>query len=133
VTGLTNGTQYRFRVQAVNALGVSGFSKVTNPVIPMPPVVPGAPTIGLAVAGNAQASVSWTAPASDGGSAITGYVVTPYVGYYALPSQAFGSTATTQAITGLTNGTQYRFRVRAVNAVGTGGYSTVTNPIVPTA
>jgi hypothetical protein len=34
-------------------------------------------------------------------------------------------------VTGLTNGTTYRFRVRAINAVGTGGYSKATNPVTP--
>jgi hypothetical protein len=76
--------------------------------------------------------VSWAAPVTDGGSAITGYVVTPYVGYSPRPAQTFGSTATTQVVTGLVNGTQYRFRVQAINAIGTGGYSTVTNPVTPT-
>ena len=47
------------------------------------------------------------------------------------PSKTFSSTATTQTITGLVNGTKYRFRVQAINAVGTGGYSTVTNPVTP--
>jgi hypothetical protein len=77
--------------------------------------------------------VSWTAPSSDGGSPITGYVVTPYIGYFPLPSRTFNSQATTQVITGLTNGRTYRFRVRAINAVGTSGYSKVTNPVTPTA
>jgi hypothetical protein len=33
----------------------------------------------------------------------------------------------------LDNGTQYRFRVQAINAIGTGGYSTASNPVTPTA
>jgi subtilisin-like proprotein convertase family protein len=95
---------------------------------------PDAPTIiRNATAGDGFATVSWTAPASDGGSAITGYVVTPYIGYFPLVPQVFSSTATTQVVTGLTNGTQYRFRVQAVNAVGTSGYSTVTNLVTPSA
>ena len=65
---------------------------------------------------------------SDGCSPITGYVVTPYVGYFPLPATTFNSTATTQTLTRLTIGTSYRFRVQAINAVGTSGYSKVTNP-----
>jgi hypothetical protein len=94
--------------------------------------VPEAPTIiRNATAGVGEATVSWTAPASDGGSPIIGYVVTPYVGYSPRPSTTFLSTSTTQTITGLVNGTQYRFRVQAINAVGISGYSTVTNPVTP--
>ena len=126
---LTNGTLYRFRVRAINAAGVGDASKVSNPVTPR--TVPGAPTIGTAAAGNARATVTWTPPASDGGAPITPYVVTPYVGYWPLPSQTFGPSARTATVTGLTNGTTYRFRVQAVNSAGHGAYSTVTNPIIP--
>jgi glucose/arabinose dehydrogenase len=92
---------------------------------------PSAPTIGSAVAGNGEATVSWTAPTSNGGSPITGYVVTPYVGFVGGTPTVFGSTSTTQTITGLTNGSTYRFRVQATNAIGTSGYSKVTNPVTP--
>ena len=67
-----------------------------------PRTVPGAPTGVLATAGDASAVVSWAAPASDGGSGISGYTVTAAPG---------GATATTTAtVTGLTNGTPYTFR-----------------------
>ncbi|MFZ6002783.1 MAG: FG-GAP-like repeat-containing protein [Actinomycetota bacterium] len=131
VTGLTNGTAYRFRLRALNANGPGGYSKATNPVVPAI-VVPGPPTIGAAVGGDGVATVSWTAPASTGGSPITAYVITPYIGYFPLASQTFSATSTSRLVTGLANGTTYRFRVRAVNAVGMGGYSKVTNPVTPT-
>jgi hypothetical protein len=57
--------------------------------------------------------------------------VTPYVGYIEHPSTTFSSTATTQTVTGLINGKTYRFRVRAINAIGTGAYSTASNPATP--
>ena len=131
VTGLTDGTTYRFRVRALNTVGAGGYSTISNAVTPTP--LPGPPTIGSATAGNGQATVSWTAPASEGATPITSYVVTPYIGYFPLSPVTFSSTATTQIVTGLTNGTTYRFRVRATNASGTGQYSTVTNPVTPTA
>ena len=93
---------------------------------------PGAPTIGAAVGGNRSATISWTPPASDGGATITAYVVTPYIGYFPLRPSIFASPATTETITALANGTQYRFRVQAVNAVGTSPYSKVTSIVVPT-
>ena len=64
-------------------------------------------------------------------SPIIGYVVTAYVGYNPVKVRIFVSTLTTQTVTGLTNGTTYRFRVRAFNAYGVSGYSTVTNPVTP--
>jgi len=133
ITGLTVGTTYRFRVRAFNDAGVGDFSKITNPVIPMAPTVQSAPTIVGAVAGNSQATVSWTAPTFDGGADLLGYMVTPYIGFGARPPQFFPSSATTQTITDVWNGITYRFRVQAVNAVGLSAYSKVTNPVTPTA
>jgi alpha-tubulin suppressor-like RCC1 family protein len=132
VTGLVNGTQYRFRVQAQNAIGVGGFSTASNPVTPAAPMAPGAPTIGTATAGGGTATVSWTAPASDGGSPIRGYVVTPYIGYTSQGPRYFVSSDTTQTVSGLTPGTTYRFRVRAFNAVGVSGFSLASSAVVPT-
>ena len=75
MTGLTNGTAYTFTVAAINAIGTGAASAQSNAVTPA--TVPGAPTIGTATRGNASATVTWTAPASNGGAVITGYVVTP--------------------------------------------------------
>ena len=84
-----------------------------------PSNAPTAPTIGTATAGNGEATVSWTAP--TGGS---GTIVRYYVSYYVNGSfqdfQPFDSTATTQTVTGLTNGVTYSFTVIA-------GYSNNTN------
>jgi hypothetical protein len=124
VTGLTNATTYTFRVAAKNAIGTGPQSVTTTPIVVGAPSKPGAPT---AIPGNAQATVSWNAPAPNG-SAITAYVVTPYVGATAQAARSFNSTATTQIITGLTNKTSYTFNVAAKNARGTGPPS-VTAPI----
>ncbi len=93
--------------------------------------VPGAPTSVAATAGNASAGVSWTAPGSNGGSAITNYVVTPYIGAVAQPATTVGNVTST-TISGLTNGTTYAFRVATTNAVGTGPQSTASNAVSPT-
>ena len=87
--------------------------------------VPGAPTGLTATPGNAQVSLSWTAPSSTGGSPLTNYLVD-----YQLTSTStwtqFGlptSTSTTATVTGLTNGSAYNFEVYAVNAIGTSASS----------
>ncbi len=89
--------------------------------------VPGAPGGVTAVAGNGQASVSWSAPSSDGGSAILAYTVTASPG----GSQVTVGVATSALVTGLANGTAYMFTVHARNAVGNGPESNPSNSITP--
>ena len=72
--GLTNGTAYTFTVTATNAIGTGIASAPSNSVTPA--TLPGAPTAPAAIAGNAQAAVAFSAPASNGGSAVTSYTVT---------------------------------------------------------
>ena len=117
VTGLSTGffgsSRYAFRVQAINAVGVGQYSVEFGPVTVGK--LPNPPTIGTATPGNTTATVSWTAPAPNGGPDVTGYVVTPYISGAAQPPTTFNTTATTQTVTGLTNGTTYTFRVQAIN------------------
>jgi streptogramin lyase len=126
VTGLTNTKSYTFQVAARNGVGIGPKSVTTSPILVG---LPTAPTNVGAVGGNRRATVSWTAPAANGGFAITGYVVTPYIGTTAQAQRVFTSTATTQVITGLTNGTTYTFKVAALNANGTGLQSAPMTPI----
>ena len=210
VTGLTNGTQYKFTVTATNAAGLGSSSSATSYVTPkatqtitfanpgtqnfgttptlsatatsslaptfsssttgvctitsggllafvttgtctidanqagngsylaattvtqsftVAAVVPGAPTIGTATRGDGQASVTFTAPSFNGGSAITGYTVTsnPAGG---TDSNA-ASTSLSHVVTGLTNGTAYTFSVTATNTIGTGSPSGSSNSVTP--
>ncbi len=130
VSGLTNGTSYTFTVYATNAVGNGPVSAPSAAVTPSSgsATVPGAPTAVTAIAGNASASVSWTAP-SNGGSAITGYTVTASPGG-AKASVAGGTTSAT--VSGLTNGTPYTFTVYATNAIGNGPVSTPSPAVTPT-
>ena len=87
----------------------------------VPVTVPGAPTGLTATRGNTQVILSWTAPASDGGSQVTGYDL--YVGTTAdLSGNAPVArvTGTVVTVTNLINGTRYYFGVTAVNRVGEG-------------
>lgn len=89
-------------------------------------VVPGAPTIGTATAGNTQATVAFTAPTNTGGTTITGYTVTSNPG--GLTSSGAGAPIT---VNGLTNGVAYTFTVTATNSAGTGAASAASNSITP--
>ena len=131
VTGLTNGTTYRFTVQAVNPNGAGPQSAQSNAVTPLTAVVPAAPTNVTAEAGANAIRVKWSTPSADGDSAITGYVVTPYIGASAQPSTTVNGTGTSVTISDLVNGTAYTFRVAAVNAIGTGAQSTQSSATVP--
>ena len=106
----------------------SGGTVTLSPVgclgLAQQPTVPGAPTIGVATAGNAQASVAFTAPASNGGSAILDYTAT------------CGTASATGAgspvvVTGLANGTAYTCTVVARNAIGSSAPSAASNSVTP--
>jgi hypothetical protein len=129
VTGLTNGTSYTVQVRALNLAGASAYSAMSNAVVPR--AVPGAPTIGTATAGDAQATVKWTAPANTGGSPITSYTVRAYRLGAVVGTRTAASTARSLVLTGLGNGLSYSFTVAAVNAVGTSPFSATSNSVVP--
>ena len=127
VSGLTNGDSYTFTVTATNSVGTGAASAASNAVVPdSVPATPAAPT---ATAGDQSATVDWIAP-NDGGSDITGYVITPYIGATAQTPIDVGD-VTTDNVTGLTNGTTYTFTVAATNSVGTGLASAASNAVTP--
>jgi adhesin/invasin len=83
---------------------------------------PGAPTITTITPGDASLSVAFTAPASDGGATITNYEYsTNNGGSWTAVSPA--SATSPVSIAGLTNGTTYQVRLRAVNSAGSGTQS----------
>ncbi|HUH81327.1 MAG TPA: DUF4082 domain-containing protein, partial [Solirubrobacteraceae bacterium] len=129
VSGLTNGTAYTFTVKATNAVGSGPESSPSTAVTPA--TVPSAPTEATATGATRQALVSWTAPTSTGGSAITGYRITPYIGSNPQTATEASSGASSATVKGLTNGTSYTFTVTAVNSVGAGTSSSQSAAVVP--
>ena len=122
-SGLTNGTTYYFTVAAINAVGIS--PKSTEASATPQATVPSAPLMVTVGAGNATVAVSWSIPATDGGSPITSYNVyrgTSAGGESATPV-ATNVATTSYTDNGVTNGTRYFYTVAAVNAVGVSAHS----------
>ncbi|MDE0216554.1 MAG: fibronectin type III domain-containing protein [bacterium] len=120
VTGLTNGTAYRFHLRAVNLEGNGAVAAAVS--LPTVPATTPYPVSELVAApGNSQATLTWI-PGSDGGSPILYYEIRQRTGNgsYGPWTIMVGSSAitTSHIVTGLTNGVTYRFQVRAVNAIG---------------
>ena len=122
ITNLVNGTSYSVTVAAKNARGY-GASSSSLPATPFG--FAGAPTGVSGVAGNQQVVVSWLAPASNGGSVVTGYVVT------GSPSGTCSTSGLTCTVAGLTNGTSYTFSVKATNARGDSVASVSSSAVIP--
>lgn len=122
-TGLTNGILYTFTVNALDS-----EQRVTNSAQTsgIPRTVPAAPTGVTAEAGNRHAIISFTEPTDNGGSEITGYIVTASPGNITV----YGANSPI-TVTGLTNGRTYTFTVKAVSAVGDGIESEASNRVIP--
>ncbi|MDQ1420077.1 MAG: large repetitive protein, partial [Acidimicrobiaceae bacterium] len=127
-SGLTAGTSYTFTVAAINLYGTSAPSAQSAAVVAY--ALPGAPTITAATAGDSSATLTWTA-ASNNGSTISAYVVTPFIGAVAQATQTFNGTALTETVSGLTAGTAYTFSVTAQNLAGTGAPSVRSTSVTP--
>ena len=128
ISGLTNATPYYFRVAAVNSVGTGAYYPgATDAAVSATPAptAPAAPSALMAAAANTAVTLSWTAPTSDGGDAITSYTIDydTDMNFSSSPTTVPTVTAvTSHAVSGLANGTLYYFRVAAVNSVGTGAY-----------
>jgi hypothetical protein len=149
---LSNGVPYTFTVVAQNVIGSGPASLSSAAVTPgcvpggiyvfcdglesnntsawsLTSTPPGAPTLPVAVAGNAEATVTFVAPVVTGGSPIVGYTVT------SIPAGGVdtnaGGLGLSHLVTGLENGTSYTFTVHATNASGNGPESVPSNSVTP--
>ena len=128
-TGLTAGDTRHYRVSAINTNGTGTASNVASATTGTS--VPGAPTgLTATASGTTAIDLSWSAPGSTGGSAITGYKIESSSDGGSSWSDLVANTSnttTTYAHTGLTAGATRHYRVSAINANGTGDPSNVAN------
>lgn len=128
VTGLTPGVTYRWSVAAINEVGPGAYSAMTTAAQPCPP---GAPNFtNLTVVDGDTAQITFSAPADDGGSPITGYQIeystsSSFATVTAVPVAAPG----VHTVDGLTAGTRYYWRIRAINAAGLSQPSAARNAL----
>lgn len=131
-TAAAAGTHTFTIVGAATGSSVSITQSFTLTVNGPAATAPGAPAIGTASAGNAQATVSFTPPASNGGAAITTYTVTATDHTSAAQGgQTATGTGSPVTVTGLTNGDSYTFTVTATNSAGTGPASSPSSAVTP--
>ena len=126
VTGLTAGTQYYFRVAAVNGATTGVYAAEVDAMTTAAPAA--APSDLTAMGGDAQVTLSWTAySGTNTGFSVYYHTSTGFdpstTGTEFMPSPALNASATGVVVTGLTAGTQYYFRVAAVNGATTGVYA----------
>jgi len=132
ISGLTNGTAYTFSVTQSNSIGASPPSTVTATPL-SPPGNPTKITIVSSPITSGSATISWTDPVSNGGSAITGYNITAYPSNGVSFSQPFSNPTD---IYGLSLNSSYIFVVSATNLIGASpgavspvfNYTRVPNP-----
>jgi|GEM_PF-2538975 len=126
VLNLTNCTLYAFVVDATGPGGPGPASAPSSPVMPGAGP-PGPPTGVTATAGDAIASLTWQAPASNGCAPITSYTVKGAPGAVSIAMTPTGGSA---SLTSLVDGTTYTFAVAAVNTAGAGP-SAASNAVTP--
>ena len=116
-------------------LTISTEGKLVSQIPETVPTVPGSPTGLSVISGNSSVTLSWVAPTNNGGRTVINYKIE-----YSANSGATWTTyekpvskSTSLSLTGLSNGVSYVFRVSAINSVGTGAPSQVSDSATPNA
>ncbi len=124
-----HNVKLRFRLGSDNSIASTGWF-IDDVVAYTCAKVPSAPSSVVAVSGDHSAALTWPAP-PDGGSPITSYTITPFIGGVAQSPVSTPSAATSFTVTGLVSGNSDTFTVAAVNAVGAGPPSSQSNAVIP--
>jgi subtilase family serine protease len=122
VSGLPTNTPLYFTVQAVNAIGSSASSNEATSTLTVA-TAPGAPTNLVATGTNAKVALTWAAPLSNGGSALTGYQIWRGTSPGSETLLTTLGVTTSASDTAVVNGTTYYYEILAVNAVSAGSPS----------
>jgi hypothetical protein len=141
-TGLSPSTTYTYRVSAINSVGASSPSGIAS-ATSASATVPQSPTSLTAnTTSSSQINLSWTAPANNGGSQISGYQIersTDSGSTWSVPVPNTGSVSTMYSDAGLAHSTTYTYRVSAINSIGASSPSNTSSattfnavPLAPT-
>jgi hypothetical protein len=128
ISGLQNGVAHTFRVVATNAVGTGPEGAAGSAT---PRTVPGAPRVGKPAPAAGAAKVYWAGPTTDGGAAVTSWMVRAYRGTTLVKSVSASAAARSLTLTGLTNGTSYTFTVSGRNDAGPGPLSVKSTAVTP--
>jgi hypothetical protein len=111
VSGLQGGSEYTFKIRSISTSAVSSWSAAVTATPVTAPATPPKPTHSVS---RLTATVNWSAPLSDGGSAITGYLITEANSGV---TQTASSSARSVQFENLTAGEKIKFNVSAINSV----------------
>ncbi|QPS09804.1 DUF4347 domain-containing protein [Delftia acidovorans] len=136
ITGITGNGTLKLNLSGANGISDSvgnaspaAFSAGATHTVAVP-VAPSAPTVASASPGNGQATVTFGAPASNGGTAIATYTAVAS-GVGGQTGSCPGPAACTITVPGLTNGISYSFNVSATNSAGLTGPAATSNNVTP--
>ncbi|RZF42380.1 hypothetical protein LSTR_LSTR004188 [Laodelphax striatellus] len=133
-TELVTKKEYKFRIRAVNKIGSSEPTQYGKAILAKDPWDEPSKPLDVEVVDwdKDHADIKWTQPEDDGGAPITGYVIEykEKFGKDWVEGKRIEGDVTAATVDGLKEGTQYEFRVRAINKAGPGAPSETTKPII---